>query len=73
MTDNNEHLNDGLAMAAGSQKLTKKDEYHALINLINHVNSFEPRDRWILPILRGRECQDFQNQLFTAIEDYERK
>lgn len=74
MSDNDDnYLNDGLAIAAGSQAPTIQDEYHALVNLINHVNSFEPRDKWILSILQGRESQDFQNQLFTAIEDYKRE
>lgn len=74
MTDNDDnYLNDGLAMAAGVSAPKKQDEYHSLINLITHVNSFEPRDRWILAVLQSRESQDFQNQLLTAIEDYERE
>jgi hypothetical protein len=53
-------------------KLLKKyDEYFNLVFLLHQVNGFEPRDKWIIPILKSCECADFKTQLLTAIEDYE--
>ncbi len=42
-----------------------------LISLIVHVDGFEPRDKWIKPILADTFCKDFHNQLLTAVEDYD--
>ncbi len=48
----------------------KTDEYRSLVSLLTYVDSFEPRDKWIVPILKGNEFKDFRNQLLIAVEDY---
>lgn len=49
----------------------RKDDATDLISLIVHVDGFEPRDKWIKPILEDTFCKDFHNQLLTAVEDYD--
>ena len=69
--------NDALANAAGIYVTTttknEKDEYHDLLKMLEQVNSFEPRENWILPIMRSNQCSDFRNQLLLAIEDHGEK
>ena len=75
--DDNNKLEKGLALAAGiaeehlQKELAQYDEFYNLIFLLDKVNRYTPRDKWIIPILKSPECSDFKTQLLTAIEDYE--
>ncbi len=77
MSSDDNNKENGVALAAGiteehvNKKLAGYDEYYHLIFLLNSVNEFEPRDKWIVPILQSHVCQDFKTQLLMAIEDYE--
>ena len=77
MTDNKKQENR-LAVIAGftseeriNSELEGCDDFKSLILLLNRINEFQPREKWIIPILKSRECSDFKTQLLTVVEDYE--
>jgi hypothetical protein len=54
-----------------SAVITKKaDEIEECINLLSVVNSMKPREKWVAPLIKSVNFQDFRTQLFTIIEDY---
>ena len=77
MNNDESNIESGLALAAGiaeeriNDAMAEYDEYYHLLFLLYSVNEFQPRDKWITPILESRECQDLKLRLMVAIEDYE--
>lgn len=48
----------------------KTDEIEECIHLLGFVNSMKPRKKWVAPLLRSIEFNDFRTRFFTIIKDY---
>lgn len=48
------------------------DEVEEFIHLLSFVDSLEPRENWIVPLLEDVPFRDFRAQLFAAVEDYKK-
>jgi hypothetical protein len=76
--DDNEYSEKNLADMAGIIEVEKRihkemaayDDFYNLLFLLHKINEFEPREEWILRILKETQYLDFKNQLLTALEDY---
>ena len=53
--------------AIAGRKIDKVEDF---IHLLNFVNSLEPQEKWIGPLLKDVPFQDLQSQLLTVVEDY---
>jgi|GEM_PF-2714167 len=51
----------------------KTDEIEEFIYLLNFVRSLEPRNKWIMPLLKDTPFQDLRSQLFAVVEDFKKE
>ncbi len=64
-----------LAVEAAFEAITEgnADEVEELIHLLRFTNELEPREKWIVPLLKDTSFQDLRSQLFAIVEDYKKK
>jgi hypothetical protein len=48
----------------------KIDEIDECIHLLDFLNTMQPREKWVTPLVNSIAFHDFRTQLFTIIEDY---
>jgi len=50
----------------------KTDEVEDFMHLLSFINSLEPKEKWIISLLKDVPFQDLKSQLFAVIEDYKK-
>ena len=48
------------------------NEVEEFMHLLSFVDSLEPRENWIVPLLKDVPFQDLRSQLFAVVEDYKK-